>query len=365
MLEREARRSVLIAAACLALCGGCIKGKVLTYFRYDRATDSFACLEVYANIVTEDERELDHIAKLWNRRANLIIDPSGRFVIFSSPTIIERQGKHSFIRIPVAAKLKKEPQTLATPVDLDAISVKPGKFFLNEYNDLCYYHQSVVSGEAVDTLMRELAPQIAEGFAWAAEREIQLARKEGSKKASWDDVREDLARQLGKEKSLADDKTKGKNLYPLDSASLRLLIRAGAERSVEFTRNADTFSLLVPLSTRDCDEAIATFDLAKEVADERLKSGKPAKKYLAELLEALKAIELRHIEGSGLRVTARVEMLSKLIARMQNSMPAPDADKKLIYRTTVAAIQGRGIAIDMEDKFPAILERFFGAAAVR
>ncbi|HEX3658286.1 MAG TPA: hypothetical protein VHV55_21030 [Pirellulales bacterium] len=107
---------------------------------------------------------------------------------------------------------------------------------------------------------------------------------------------------------------------------------------------------------------IATADLVRELTPEWLKADKPDTKKIGELCDAFDAVELRHVEGSGLRVTVKIGAIAKFIARAQKIMPTPNGDRKLVYRTTVASMQGRGIEINRADQFATILTRFFGAA---
>ena len=180
---------LLIAAVCLTH-GGCVKAKVLSFTRYNKTTDSFSLLEVYANIATKDEHELKHIATLWHSKENLIINPISVRLQFYTPTIIERLGKHSYRGLALGAVTEREPETLTTAVDLDTIQVIPGEFFLNKDKDLCYYHQVVVPGAAVDAAMREMVPVIADELAKFADQQIKKPGTEGSKKMSWNDIRE-------------------------------------------------------------------------------------------------------------------------------------------------------------------------------
>jgi hypothetical protein len=360
MDARKKQRLLLVAAVCLSSCCGCIHGNVLSYTRYDQANDSFACLEIYANIATKDEDELNHIARLWSRKDNLIINAIPEIRIFGSPTIFERRGPHGYLKLPIAQAMEKEPEAVTTSVDLDTIRVTPGEFFLNEYRNLCCSHKAVIPGATVDAAMRELMPLIADGLAQLGESQIQLAGKEGSKPTTWNDVRDSMLVSLGeKEAKPAEDEKKGEKLLPLEKASLRLLIKAGADGSVRFTRKADAFTLVVPLSKRDCDEAVATVDLVREVVAERLKAGKQVEKDVTDVLDAC---EIQHLANTGLSVTVHVGKLAERKAREPISMPEPDADSKLLYRTTAASIQGRGIEINKTDLFPTIVKDFLGTA---
>jgi hypothetical protein len=405
-------RHWLLAAICLPLCG-CIGGEVVSYTRYDKAADSFARLDVYVNIETDTADELDHIAKLYKRRDRLVINVVPEFTLFSLPVLLERHGKHHYSEWPVGSAVKEEPERRTTAIDLNSIKVIPGEFFLNEYGNLCYYHQAVIPGRAVDAAMRERIPQIAAELARLAKEQRQLAAKMNSRKLSWNQVRQYIRESLEQDAANGDDKQQdgqgllpldstlfcmatetsaeglapdahaanvaslptpfprehnvrrpkreareedGQELLPLDATSLRLLARTADDNLVQFTREADVFRLLVPLSEYDCREAVQTVELARKVIADRQKAGKPVER---ELVDILKVVELRHVEGSGLRVTVHGTAFWKLAARRQESMPKPHPDKKATYHSTVAEIRSRGIEVNETDLFPTILRRFF------
>jgi hypothetical protein len=361
MSNRKIGTWLLLATVCLAF-GGCIKGRVLTYATYNKAADSFSFLEVYANIATKEAGELKHITTLWRRKDNLIIDPIGsQFRFLTAPTIFERHGKHGYSRISLADALKKEPEPSTTSVDLDTIQVVPGEFFLNEHKNLCYFHQIVIPGATVDALMRERAPVIAEELAKIAEEDIKNAGKKGWTKMSWDDVRNAILESVGEKKPKpADEKAKGPTLLPLEMASLRLMIKAGADKSVPFTRKADVFTLVLPLSPRDTDEAIATVELARQIVAKRQKAGKTVDKHIVGLLDATNVFRG---EAPGLSVTVQLGKLAKLVNADQATMPTPEKDAGQEHRTTIAFLEGQGIEVNKTDQFPIVLKRFLGSDA--
>ncbi|MDY0169050.1 MAG: hypothetical protein RBS80_21085 [Thermoguttaceae bacterium] len=402
----------LSAAACLPFCG-CIGGEIVSYTRYDESSDSFSFLELYVNIETDKAAELDHIARLYERRDTLIITGFPHFKLFSSPRLLERHGKHSYSSLPLAEAMTGEPERLTTAVDLDSIEIMPGEFFLNEHRNLSYYHQVVIPGKAVDAAMREQVPQIAAELAKLAREQRRLAAKAGSRKLTWDEVRRELRQGLGHDEAKPEeekgngqtllpldaasfcvlaatdednavsnaggtdvltmmiplpleDRLKrlgadgnqedGQELLPLDSTSLHRLIMAGVDKWVQFTRKGDSFTLLVPLSERDCVEALETIELVRKLTADRLAAGKDVEEELADVLEA---VEVRHVEGSGLQVTFHGTKFWERTTRRRKSMPAPKADKEAVYRSTVAGIRERGIEVNGTDLFPTILRRFF------
>lgn len=379
---------IFVAALCLA-CGGCVKAKVLNFARYNKAADSFSLVQVYANIATKDERELKHLAMLWRHKDNLILNPISARLQFYTPTIFERLGKHSYKRLALGAAVERDqkgPETLTTSADLDSIEVTPGEFFLNESKNLCYYQQAVIPGKTVDAVMQDFVPVVADQLFQFAEREIKASATFGSKQLSWNDLRELIADSLAeKETKPIGELVRG----PFEIESLRRLSKAGADKTVQFTRKANAFTLVLPLSPRDTDEAIATMNLAKKIVAERLKAGKSVDKHVVRLLEAT---ELHHGEKSGLGVTIHVERLMRIvnaeptmaryfydsvwshirgavyIQRLMElltadevAMPPPENALKPTYATTIESLKASGIEANPTDEFPGILKRFLGS----
>ena len=117
MCKRKTGSWFLVAAICLGCtgCGGCIKGTGLSFVRYDKKADSFSLMDVYANIATDQQDQLNHISKLWRRKDNLIINPVD-IHLFGSWSVFERVGKHSYRSLPLGVAMDKEPETLTTSV---------------------------------------------------------------------------------------------------------------------------------------------------------------------------------------------------------------------------------------------------------
>ncbi len=356
------QRRLFLAAACLMLSGGCfgdgcISGEVLNYGRYDRATYSFMLMQCDVNIAARNDAQFDWIADLWARRTNLIINPTHQIPFLSGPAaaMIERRGKHSLREIPIGEKPATEPAEVETAVALDTIQVTPGEFFLNEYGNLCYSHETLIPGATLDASIREITPVIARGLVELAEQQRRVSGERESKPETWDDLREAILESLGeKDAKPAGDRAKNQGSLPLDSDSLRLMTQAVADGSVRFTRNADAFTLVIPLSRRDCDEAVATVKLARNVVEQRRKWGREVKQGLAEWLNVF---EIRSQEGAGLSLTIGLGKLDEIASQVASPMPPEDPNRKWMYQATIAAIQKRGIAVNKSDLFPMVLKR--------
>jgi hypothetical protein len=193
----------------------------------------------------------------------------------------------------------------------------------------------------------------------SAEHEIQLAgKKEKVKRVTWDDFRKaELKRMFEKEPPQVDPKKEEavEQFGPLEMASLRLMLKAGAEKSVKLSRNRDVFTLVVPLSKTDCQEAIVTVDLIRDTVAERIKAGKSVGKGLP---EALASFKLRYVEGAGLEVSADITKLTK--AEKADVDPQPDEKRQLGCKKTVAAVQERGIEINKTFSIKKLVAEYVG-----
>ncbi len=348
------------ACVCLALCGGCIDGQVLSYTKYDKASDTFACLDVYANIATADEAEVNHLARLWKIRKNLIVSPiphDFNLIGLGPRTLCERRSQHTYFPRALIGALDAKLGAYTTLADLDAVKVIPGEFFLNEHGNLCCYQQSVIPGSVVEDELRDLIPYVAEFVAKYAQEAIERVRDGKAKKPTWDDFRKSIlegpAEEAGDQR-MDDD--------PLDDTSLQLLSKAAIERSIQFSRDADTLTFVIPISMRDSDEAVATFELAKADLSKKQKNGKADD---VDAFERLDAFEFARVEGKGLRITVHTGKLLTIDARTPSSMPKPDLNMKQRYRFAASSIQRRGVPVNKENLFPAILKNFSEGTKVK
>ena len=199
--------------------------------------------------------------------------------------------------------------------------------------------------------MHEMSPAIADFYSMSAEKEIKKSRLPGSKQMSWNELRASMLESL-------DEKVPppaGEDVrMPLEMASLRLMIKAGADKRVQFTRKADSFTLVVPLSDQDADEAIATIDLARKTIAERLEAGKKVDKTVVAFLAAT---DLGR-GGSGLSVTLNLGKLAESLNADHSTMPKPDGGQESMYERTAACIERQGIAVSKSDQFSKIVQRF-------
>jgi hypothetical protein len=356
MFKRFARIAVLVLAVCPLFCAGCVHGTVRTFVKYEPKDDSFRCLQVYTNLTATTDQDADHLASLWNRRRSIILEP-WQLPLFSWEAT-ERQAKHKYCTVDLGTPPRNEPSIKVTSADLDSIRVVPGEFYLNRHGNLSYYHQVVMPGKVLDAKIKGFIPSMAEQWAEWARDYRQRAEKEPEKLLTWDEARKLLGTKLfekGVAKAGAPDETLGERMPRLEPESIRLLIKAGADRSLKFSRHRQMLTAIVPLSSKDTQEVLATVDLIRDTIRKRIKAGEPVEESVAKFLESF---TLRQVEGAGLEVSVDLVKLTR--NRSIDVNPQPDAARRREYQATVAAIQKRGIAIRQMFAIEALVAEYVG-----
>ena len=336
---------VILIFAFLFGVAGCIDGQARNFVRYDAATDSFHFLDIYTNIASKEPEELAYIADLWSRRNDLVVNLLPKLELFSSPKIWERDGNHKYNLVPIADPTNSLTSA-TTKADLSKITVKPGEFFRNEHGNLCYYHENTVPGAVVDAVLLDASHVVSNLLAEFAEHQIASAAKT-DERVTWDQLREFMASSL---EGTSSEKPQSAPL-PLDRNSLRMMIKAGLDKSIEITRQRDEFSLKIPLSEADCRQVIATYELAREL----LPSAKNAPKDLRDIFTA---INVQKTGNHALTLTISLSKLTPLMLKNQRDMPAPSANVGTTYRTTIASLRGNGIPVASENMFPKLVQQF-------
>ena len=329
----------------LSIIPGCIKGQRLNFVRYESANDSFYFLDLYANIASNVSGELAYIADLWSRRDDLVVNLLPKFELLTSPKIWERSGNHQYSVVPVAHP-PDSLTTATTTADLSKITVNPGNFFRNEHGNLCYHHENVVPGAVIDAVLVDVSSIVSNLLAEFAEEQIATAAKTDDR-VTWDQLREIMAFTL-EGQSVENPKSAP---LPLERRSLRMLVKAGLDESIVVTRKRDVFSLTIPLSATDTQQVIATYELAREMLPE-------AEHSPAELRDIIPAFGVRKSGNEAVTVTISLNKLTLGMLKSQRSMPAPDADLAIVYRTTIASLRGNGIPIASENMFPKLIQQF-------
>ena len=336
------------ACSCLAIVtlSGCVDGELRTLSRYDATNDSFVYLCTYTNVREESKEETDHMVSLWNRRESIV----PLFAWFAA----ERRGPHGFSFFEIGDP-KSSPEVQRLKTNLDSVQIAPGEFHLNEHGCLSWYTQIAVPGAAVDAVIDEKSQAISSLLQAYGE---DLERKSSDRKiekATWNKTRQDILKNmLRKATDPLPSQTDRvhEELPPFDAVSVKKFIRAGTDHSFKVVRSKDVVTCIFPLSQADCDEAVATVDVLKENIPLALERHMGQQDETSILLAAgvFSSIEVRHIVGTGLQVSIILSRLAPCLNRivMEDYEPKPKEGHEIGFKTTVAAVAGRGIRINKQ-----------------
>jgi hypothetical protein len=355
-LTRHRAIAAVVVWATLLL-AGCVEADVRSYARYQPDDDSFRCLQVYSNLHATQPRDLDHLVSLWERRAEVIINPADPTIF--GVTAFERKGRNRFAAVSLGQPQPNPDPGLTTRADLDTIRVRPGRFFLNEHRNLCYYQECVVPGKTLDAVLEDLGPAVADQLTKYAEEQTKDADNVAVRWLTWGEVRQQLRDQAAGKPAPPPppNEPARRSELRLDADSLRLLKKAGADRSVKLTRVRDVFSVVVPLSKRDSEEALATAEVLRQALTAEVGNLKGSAEERKHLLDALDGVKVRHVQGAGVEVSVNAIRAVQAVRLIVGGQLA-DEPKRAGYQATVASVQGRGIAIDKTFTLDAMIAEY-------
>lgn len=357
---RSRCRCALLALACcgLALIAGCIEGSVVELVKYDAQTDTFSYMQIMTNLASDKNDELEHMVKLWDLRDNLIVTPSNslKFELFAGRGITERRGKHEYVVHGLGGPSPSAPTVWTTAADLDAIKIIPGEFYLNSHRNLSYYQQVIVPGRVVDTILSENEKTSAGSLARIAADYLKQVEEKKLEPMPWDLLRKLLLEWLEKADPAAGitDGIDAKYGMPFEPKTLDLWLQAPKEGTIRLARKGDVLSATLPMTRRDAQEMIATYDLAREAAAERARSGKPPMEGFQEFFDVV-ALSMAP-DGNGL--TFSIKYVAAVLAVPPEPNPKPDESKRILYKTTAASLQGRGVPINREFSIDALVKSY-------
>jgi len=277
---------------------------------YDPKGDEFTVLTVFQHItVGRDGKSgfdlhssFEHLQNLWLNRDHLILPPV-ETPFLSSPKAALRVSNTTYRLADLGSPGLSPPDN--SPVPLDAIRIRPGGFFLEGNENLCSYHQVVVPGRILDSLLPLKVKQelndvlLGKSLAAGIDTEIER-RKSGGAISSWQQctavsIRQDppgLPVAPGAEPATTqtaqppDDQPS----VPFDIESLILLRNAIAKQDIRVTRLGSVFTILVPLTPDDAAHAAACFgqlrDAWKSTAEDRFRKLREKHADLAAQIEA-------------------------------------------------------------------------------
>jgi hypothetical protein len=362
------RRPPIVALLCAAglilpaVVAGCLDADVRNLARYDAQKDQFTFLNLYQDISGQKPADLEHLHALWRNRGHIIDPPT--------PNIL---GKMAYLRLSptrfATMNLGQPTESLASgdsPVPLDRIEVRPGKFFLTDPQTLCYYDQTVVPGEVVDQLLPVLHKALVESMATGAAEERER-RAAGGRPGDWAEAtREAVDDVRGVEKpdkpeappppegqdAAADEPDGDEPISLFDEESLALWEKAAEPGAVTLAREGRVFRVTMPLSDADLRRADAMLKAIREAVEAEV--AKPDHALAADQSKA--AMDVLKIDTSKPRTLAVAADLVAVFdaadrlaaAEAADVEPAAPQEPGAVNNSqkTIAFLRQRGVPLD-------------------
>jgi hypothetical protein len=330
-------RWCLLMVLCCLPSAGCVEGNVRDFLVYDKATDTFKGLEVYTNLRAKAKVDMDYLVSLYGHRESIIIDPVLP-TIFTKDAV-QRKEKHKFVVVGLGTPPANTPEIVTTTIDLDSITVQPGEFFLDENKNLGYYQAAVFPGMTVDAVLQEARPVLSRAVGEYAQDQVKMSEFSAVKHVGWEQLRKHFLARLDDKNAPPPQAGPG----PLDNASLKLLRDVGRTQTIKVSRKEAIFQTVLPLSKDDCKELVSTVAALKGAVTKRVKEGKPVDKGLP---EALRAVEVREVDGARVEISVDLLQLMKAKAIIEAMDLAPDKSKGPDFKKTIALIEDHGVKIN-------------------
>jgi len=357
------------AFAAVLLLSGCLEAEKFLFVKYDKPADRFDVLYVYMGISAQESKEVDYLYQLWQNRDHIIHRPQSFQIFGKSEKALLRLSDTKYVEFDLG-NAPVELKSFDSPIPLREIQISPGAFFLEEADSLCYYAKTTVPGKIVDALLHDVTEDLTKTLASSISSEVQR-RREGERPALWADVRKD---SLSAVRSLVgltpntegNDKQKehrtsneGQKGLPLDDVSLNRLLDAAKTNALQFTRDKQLLSLILPVSDDDSREiALLWKAVSQEITAEALRNGG-----LQDLAKCLPAISVRNTaQGAAISVNLELLLPQRELQMSLNGKWRPNFSDVIRRHNTVDAIKRRGVQIDKSLRAASVMNSFFDSS---
>ena len=247
---------------------------MLNVTTYNKTSDSFSLLQVYANIATKDlSRAKAHRNALAPQGKSLIINRlSVRLQFYDADGIRTTWRARLPTTALASAVTDKEPETLTTSPTLIRSRSFLASFSSTNIRIFAYYQQTRDTGQSRRCGDARNGPDHRQRIGQIRRSGNRGRRHRRLDEGLLNDSREPHFAVFERAGNEANRARLCRGLG--DGVKPRLLKTADADKSVQFTRKANEFTLVLPLSPHDTDEAIATMNLAKTIVAERTEGRK-------------------------------------------------------------------------------------------
>jgi hypothetical protein len=240
------RLACLIALATFA--GGCLAFQEAAWLTYDSKADEFRYLLVLEHIHSTNDpvSDMDWLKTINANRDHLIL--TSRFWNYL------KISNHEFAEISLSnfQAVPHQVDAETSEFSLDDIRIVPGRFFLQGKDNLSYYHELVVRGRAVDSLLKEVNEYLESEAPFGAlvtiDKELDR-RRDGGRSMNWDEF---TLASIERARASLDGKQSDMELQcPLETRSLQIIRQALADRRFPLQRHGSQFELTVEMTARD------------------------------------------------------------------------------------------------------------------
>jgi hypothetical protein len=315
----------LLLLSTALLLRGCLQADESDLVRYDPQRDEFRALMIQRGIAG-DTNDLPYLKAFFQNRDHLIMPLLDIRLLRLSDTTF---ALTTFANAPQ----NLDPHT--SPVSLNAITITPGTFFVEDHT-LCYYHAITVPGKIIDGALEQISIAAQPTDAIKPLNDELSRRQQGGQRRTWDDFTADALHSLDQAgqppaataaaSQPADDQNNP--LACFDDDSLHHLITALTAQSLRIQRHGPTFSATFPLSAADSQSIAAAYQkLTKHLHE--LAAAKPNVKDL-QIQNAIAGAITLIAQNDGATLTINPVRLSDLAPQLA-PLPAlgtSDDDKK-------------------------------------
>jgi hypothetical protein len=316
--------SLLLLLSTALLLRGCLQAEESDLVRYDPQRDEFRALMIQRGI-TGDQNDLPYLKAFFQNRDHLLMPVLSISVPLLDVRLL-RLSDTTFAFTPFSnAPNNLDPHT--SPVSLNAITITPGTFFVEDHT-LCYYHAITVPGKIIDGALEQISIAAQNDDEVKPLNEELLRRQQGGQRRTWDDLVADAIHSLDQtgqppaatEAASQPGDDKNNPLACFDDESLHHLITALTAKSLRIKRDGPTFSATFPLSAADSQAVAAAYQkIAKHLHE--LAAAKPDVKDL-QLQNAIAGATTIVAGNDGATLTIDPVRLSNLAPQLA-PLPAP------------------------------------------
>jgi hypothetical protein len=284
MDRARAVRALVVAAMAAVVVQGltsCISAQERDYVKYDAGRDEFSMLMVLSDIQVTEQDDLGYLEALYRNRDHWLapVIPGAANVMPLLGWSLLRTGDKAYSPLNIFASRPTTFETAATEVDLSAVKVVPGAFFV-EGGKLGYYQGVTVPGKVIDGALAEISKAAVSEDVGKGIGEELARRSGGGKVATWAELKAQTLKGITMDMPGAAAPTEAnatEQLTPLNvlsAESLKALQAAAADKTLALKREKTVLSVALPLTAADATGAADLWKAALEKTEQAVKEAK-------------------------------------------------------------------------------------------